>query len=283
MLYYEADDGRILLVLPFQGMALVGSTDIPDGDPDRVACSDDETAYFIQSLRDLLPGLDFNRDQIVFAYAGIRPLPNSRGVSPGLISRDHSAPHSPVTATRPFPIISLVGGKWTTFRAFSAEVADMVLSDLNMPRLCDTDDMPIGGARAMPRDKEARDAWIAAAARDTGASPNRVSTLLARYGTTGQAIARHEGARPIPLADAPKFTVQEIDWIVRNERVMHLADLLVRRTPLAISGALTGQLCRSVASIVAAALHWSTLREEAELDDLKTLLAERHGVHLELT
>lgn len=281
MLYYEADDGRILLVFPFQGKALVGSTDIPDGDPDRVACTDDETAYFIQSLRDLLPGLDFNRDQIVFAYSGIRPLPNSRGVSPGLISRDHSAPHSPAAATRPFPIISLVGGKWTTFRAFSAEVADMVLSDLKMPRLFDTDDMPIGGAFAMPCDDEARDAWIAAAAQETGAAPHRVSVLLGRYGTTGHAIAKHEGASPTPLVDAPDFTIQEIDWIVRNERVIHLADLLLRRTPLAISGALTGRLCRSVASIVAAALHWSTLREEAELDDLKALLAERNGVHLD--
>jgi glycerol-3-phosphate dehydrogenase len=281
MLYYEADDGRILLVFPFQGKALVGSTDIPDSDPDRVACTDDETAYFIQSLRDLLPGLDFNQDQIVFAYSGIRPLPNSLGVSPGLISRDHSAPHAPATATRPFPIISLVGGKWTTFRAFSTEVADMVLSDLQRTRLCDTDDMPIGGARGLPRDTAARAAWIAAIAQKTGAAPDRVSVLLGRYGTTAQAIAQHEGARPVPLADAPDFTVQEIDWIARNERVIHLADLLLRRTPLAISGALTVRLCRSVASIAAAALHWSTLREEAELDALKALLAQRHGVHLE--
>ncbi len=280
MLYYEADDGRILLVLPFQGKALVGSTDIPDSDPDHVACTEGETAYFIQSLRDLLPGLSFSRDQIVFAYAGIRPLPNSQGVAPGLISRDHSAPYTPETATRPFPILSLVGGKWTTFRAFSAEVADTVLSELSLPRLCDTDDMPIGGARGIPKDRQSQDAWIAAMAQETGAAPDRVFTLFDRYGTTGRDIARHEGTEPTPLPDAPGFTVQEIDWIVRNERVTHLADLLLRRTPLAISGALTGECCRSVASITADALQWSAAREAAELENLRTLLVERHGVKL---
>ena len=280
MLYYEADDGRILLVLPFQGKALVGSTDIPDSDPDHAACTDDETDYFIQSLRDLLPGLQFSHAQIVFTYAGIRPLPNSRGVAPGLISRDHSAPHSPATATRPFPIISLVGGKWTTFRAFSAEVTDNVLSDLQKTRLCDTDDMPIGGAHDLPSDKRALDAWIAAVAQETGAAPDRVLALLDRYGTTGHDIAQHEGASPALLPDAPGFTVQEIDWIIRNENVLHLADLLLRRTPLAISGALTAECCRSVASVAADALHWSASRKKAELEDLQNLLAERHGVQL---
>lgn len=282
MLYYEADDGRILLVLPFQGKALVGSTDIPDGEPDRAACTDDETEYFIRSLRDLLPGLSFSKDQIVFSYAGIRPLPNSDGVAPGLISRDHSAQYSPATTIRPFAIVSLVGGKWTTFRAFSAEVADMVLCELNMPRLCDTDGMPIGGARAIPQDKQSRDAWIAAVARETGAAHDRVRTLLDRYGTTGREIARHEGSEPNPLPDAVGFTVQEIDWIVRNEHVIHLVDLLLRRTPLAISGALTGEFCRYVASITANALHWSASREGAELVKLKAFLAERHGVKLVL-
>lgn len=280
MLYFEADDGRILLVVPFQGRALVGTTDIPSDDPDRVACTDEETAYLMQSLRSLLPGLAFDRDQIVYAYAGIRPLPNSEGVAPGLISRDHSAPKDPATATRPFPILSLIGGKWTTFRAFSAEVADTVLADLDKPRLHKTDDMPIGGGRDMPRTKEERSDWIAAAC-DTGATPERLATLLERYGTTARAIARREGAEPTHLADAPDFTEPEIEWIVQNERVVHLEDILLRRTPLAIRGRLTPSLCRRVASIAAGALGWNMEREQAELARLSTLLAERHGVHLD--
>ena len=125
MIYFEADDGRICLVYDYLGRALVGSTDIPADDPDDVRCDDAEIDYFLDSLRTLLPGLAFDRDQIVYAYSGIRPLPASDASTPGLISRDHSAPGRRARRRdRPFPIVSLVGGKWTTFRGFAEEVAD---------------------------------------------------------------------------------------------------------------------------------------------------------------
>lgn len=282
MLYFEADDGRILLVVPFQGRALVGSTDIPDNNPDAAFCTAAETDYFLHSLRDLLPGLAFDRDQIVYAYAGIRPLPNSAGVAPGLISRDHSVPRAPATPDRPFPILSLVGGKWTTFRAFAAEVSDMVLAELGQTRHQLTDDMAIGGGCDMPRTSDGRANWAATTASATAATAPRVAILLDRYGTTARHIARYEGMSPTPLADAPDYTEAEIDWIVRHEHVQHLADILLRRTPLAISGQLTPDLCRRVAAIAAAALDWNAAREAAELEDLATLLAQRHGVQLDL-
>ncbi len=282
MLYFEGDDGRILLVLPFLGRALVGSTDRPANAPDDVACTDDEIAYFLQSLRDLLPGLAFTREQIVYAYAGIRPLPNSEGVAPGLISRDHSAPMEPATDARPFGVISLVGGKWTTFRAFAAEIAEWVLAELGRDRDRGTEDMPIGGGRDMPRDTAARTGWIARVAQDTGAAPARVETLLDRYGTTAARIAAHEGATARPMADAPDVTEAEIDWIARNERVVHLPDILLRRTSLAITGRLTPDLCRHVATVATGALGWDAERRRAELAGLAALLAARHGVVLDL-
>src|SRR5690606_39686737 len=91
MIYFEANDGRICLVFDYLGRALVGSTDIRADDPDAVRCEDDEINYFLESLRELFPGLSFERKQIVYAYSGIRPLPASDGTAPGLISRDHSA------------------------------------------------------------------------------------------------------------------------------------------------------------------------------------------------
>lgn len=282
MIYFEGDDGRIVLVFPYHGKALVGSTDIPADDPDAVICTEDETAYFIQSLRDLLPGLHFDQSQVVYSYSGIRPLPSSEGVAPGLISRDHSAPKVAATSDRPFPIISLVGGKWTTFRAFSAEVADTVLTELAISRRKRTDDMPIGGGRDMPRTPEERAAWLTAAAAETGASEDRLGILLDRYGTTGLAIARHEGRDPVALPDAAKMTEAEIDWIVRNERVVHLADILLRRTCLAISGQITAPLCRAIAGVARRALGWTDELERAELTEFSKLLLENHGVRLEL-
>ena len=124
MIYFEADDGRICLVYDYLGLALVGSTDIPADDPDGVRCEDDEIDYLIRSLTFLLPGFRFDRSDIVYTYSGIRPLPASNAATPGLISRDHSCPALEPEGSRRFAILSLVGGKWTTFRGFAEEVAD---------------------------------------------------------------------------------------------------------------------------------------------------------------
>ena len=282
MLYFEADDGRILLVFPYEGRALVGSTDIPAEDPDTVHCTEQETSYFIDSLRTLLPGLNFDKEQIVYAYSGIRPLPYTDGVAPGLISRDHSAPLAAPTDTRAFSVISLVGGKWTTFRAFSEEVSNTVLDKLDKLRSCTTEELPIGGGRGMPVDDVSRQRWIDATAAATGASLERVAILLGRYGTTAHAIAEHEGAELILFPDAPDFSEAEIEWLARHEQVLHLSDLLLRRTPLAIRGGLTPKLCQRIASIVAHALDWDREREQVELADLEKLLESKHGVVLKL-
>ena len=82
-------------------------------------------------------------DQIVFAYSGIRPLPASDASNPGLISRDHSAPVAEPGEGRPFPVISLVGGKWTTFRGFAEEVADTILTRLGRSRTVSTQMLPM--------------------------------------------------------------------------------------------------------------------------------------------
>ncbi|TDH39077.1 glycerol-3-phosphate dehydrogenase/oxidase [Pseudohoeflea suaedae] len=277
MIYFEANDGRILLVFPYLGKALVGSTDIPAREPDQAHCTDDETAYFMSSLRELLPGLEFDETQIVYSYAGIRPLPNSEGVEPGLISRDHSAPVHEPEQGRPFPVISLVGGKWTTFRAFSADVADTVLARLAATRKTTTDAMAIGGAQGLPAAAD-RSGWIAEVARESGAEKARVERLLDRYGSTARAIAVHEGGKPDLFGDAPGFSPAEIDWIARNEQVIHLEDVILRRTPLAITGQLTRALLGRIGRIVGDALNWNDETTEAEIARTLRVLESRHGV-----
>jgi len=182
---------------------------------------------------------------------------------------------------RPFPVIALVGGKWTTFRAFAAEVADTVLAQLNRPRRVATDAMAIGGGCDLPGAAD-RAAWITACADATGATRARVARLLDRYGTTARAIARHEGPSPDRLPDAPDYSRAEIDWIARKERVVHLEDIVLRRTTLAITGRLTPALCHALAGMAAAALGWTPARRQAELARLAGLLATRHGVTMDL-
>lgn len=265
MIYFEADDGRICLVFDYLGKALVGSTDIPAANPDTVRCEEPEIGYFLEALRGLLPGLAFDESQIVYAYSGIRPLPASDATQPGLISRDHSAPVIEPAPGRPFPILSLVGGKWTTFRGFAEEVADTLLSRLSRPRRVSTRALAIGGGKGFPSPAE-RDRWIAEVARETGQSGARVAELLARYGSTARQILGHQshwGAAR--LEDAAGYGLTEIDWLARNEQVVHLADLVMRRSTLAITGSLSLRDLERIATVAAEALGWDDARRAEEI------------------
>jgi glycerol-3-phosphate dehydrogenase len=279
MIYFEADDGRICLVYSYLGLALVGSTDIPADDPENVRCEEPETDYFLESLRSLLPTLRFDREQIVFSYSGIRPLPACDATAPGLISRDHSAPVKEPEPGRPFPIVSLVGGKWTTFRGFAEEVADTVLARLQHARRQSTRYLPIGGGKAFPADGQQRSVWINETAARTGMAVDRVDELLGRYGTTAAALLAFASAYTDEqcLTGAPAYSLKEIDWIARNELVVHLADIVLRRTTLAIEGKLTLEGLREIAGVAGAALGWSPERNAGEIEDVVTQLEKFHG------
>ncbi|MDB6176369.1 glycerol-3-phosphate dehydrogenase/oxidase [Paracoccus sp. Z330] len=275
MIYFEADDGRICLVFDYLGRALVGSTDIRADDPDKVRCEDHEVTYFMSALRSLLPGLSFDDSQIVYAYSGIRPLPASDGTAPGLISRDHSAPVAPRDADRQWPIISLVGGKWTTFRGFSEEVADMVLDLIESKRLISTQNLPIGGGRDLPA-QDQRENWIARLSQATGAHPKRIDQLLSRYGSTAAQIAAAEGETPVMLEDAIDFSHAELAWITGHEQVRDLQDLVMRRTPLAVTGSLSIRDINNISIICANILKWDDRQRQDQLDRTIEHLDSRH-------
>lgn len=275
MIYFEADDGRICLVFDYLGRALVGSTDIRASDPDTARCEDDEIDYFIASLRSLLPGLGFDRSQIVATYAGIRPLPRSDGTAAGLISRDHSAPVVEADGARHWPIISLVGGKWTTFRGFSEEVADLVLRRLSTARRISTRDLPIGGGRDFPKDPQT---WADSQASGP-TSAARLLVLMERYGTRATEVAGAEAGTDFLDSDK-SWSAGEIAWIVRNEQVTHLSDVVLRRTSLALTGRLTAALLVKIADIAGTELGWTTEEVADEMRSTIEELASRYRVSL---
>ncbi len=281
MLYFEADDGRICLVYDYLGLALVGSTDIKADNPDAVRCEPEEVEYLLDSVRTLLPGMAFERDQIVYAYSGIRPLPTSEAATPGLISRDHSAPVAEPDGNRPFAVISLVGGKWTTFRGFAEEVADTVLGRLQRSRKVSTQSMPIGGGRDFPANAAARADWLAEAQQATGAEQERLDQLLSRYGTRAAQIARHGSNDEGRLPDSDGYSKTEIDYIARNEFVEHLADVVMRRSTLAIGGSLTRRDLDEIAAIAGRALAWSTERLAREVEAAVVELEGRNLMRLD--
>ena len=275
MIYFEADDGRICLVYDYLGCALVGSTDIRADDPETVRCDDDELDYLLDSLRSLLPGLNFDQSQILATYSGIRPLPRSEGTEAGLISRDHSAPVAEPNDSRRWPIISLVGGKWTTFRGFAEEVSDVVLGRLDRRRKVSTRNLPIGGGRNFPADPSA---WVRSRAVGT-ATAERMLQLLDRYGTRAEAIASAE-TDTLPIDSGGAWSAGEVAWIARNEQVVHVSDILLRRTSLALTGKLTEAMLQRIADIAGAQLDWSPDRQAAELQVARDELASRYRIVL---
>jgi glycerol-3-phosphate dehydrogenase len=260
---------------------LLGSTDIPVDDPDQIRTEPQEVDYLLDVLRELFPNLRFGRENVVFTYVGVRPLGRSDADKPGQISRDHAVVLDPPDAARHIPVVGLVGGKWTTFRALAEEASDQVLRQLDRPRLASTQHLPIGGGAAFPPDAQAAERLLAQSMADTGIARARAAALLARYGTHAPTLARRFVAEgDAPLEHAPNYTVAELRHLCRETGVIHLDDLVIRRTLMAIRGDVTDAALAEVADIAAAALDWNAVQRAQELERCSRMLRERHGVRL---
>lgn len=281
MAYFEALDGRVCIVYPFLDRVLVGSTDIPVDDPDQIATEPAEVDYLLEVLGEVFPNLAFDHSDVVYTYVGVRPLARSDADKPGQISRDHSVVVDPPSASRDVPVVGLVGGKWTTFRALAEEATDEVLRLLGRERRASTRQLPIGGGADMPQGAQAVQRFVERIARDSGLSASRAQALLTRYGSHALRVAQgFKVAGDVPLQHAPEYSVAELVYLCTETGVIHLDDLVIRRTLLAIRGRVTDAVLAEVASIAARALGWDAGREHRELHNCTTALRERHGVRL---
>jgi glycerol-3-phosphate dehydrogenase len=274
MIYYENEDGRICILFPYLGKVLVGSTDIRVDDPGIVRCEADERDYILQSLAFVLPGVKIRPEEIVFQFAGVRPLPASNDSFTGRIPRDHFCTVLEGQDGGP-PVLCMIGGKWTTFRSFGEMAADMTLERLGRPRSVDTAERTIGGGRAFPKDGSV---WVRDLAASTGISVDRAAFLFERYGTDAADVARFIAAGPDHPLPHVGYSVREFLHLIRSEAVEHLDDLLTRRTTLAITGELSLAMVEAALDVLAAEKGWPAPRATDERSRFLTLMGERHGV-----
>jgi glycerol-3-phosphate dehydrogenase len=270
MIYFEHSDGRVCIVFPYLGRVLAGSTDLRVNTAGRTACSSEERDYILGALQALFPAIAISPWQIVYSYAGIRPLPASDADFTGRISRGHSVRR----LGGDIPQYGMIGGKWTTYRAFAEETVDMVLADLDLPRRSSTRDLPIGGGAGFSTELAAE---IAA---KRGLSPVRAAHLVDLYGAGAATVAAFcagRADRPLPGAD---LTEGEVAWFIHHEQALHLADVLQRRSPLAIRGTLSTALVHATARVMARECGWSDSRLQSEVDTFLNDLATYHGVSL---
>ncbi|WP_243644947.1 glycerol-3-phosphate dehydrogenase/oxidase [Rhodovulum euryhalinum] len=281
MLYFETSDHRACLALPLDAAHVyVGTTDIRTDDPDDRRYTEAEIDYIFDVLRPVLPDVDWRPEDIVFVMAGVRPLPfQDAGVkAAGAISRDHRVDGFPAVAGRPFETFTLVGGKWTTYRALAEQAADRVLAHLGTPRQRSTRALAIGGARDFPQDPSGRRDWARALAARTGLGPDRCAELAGRYGSHACAFAEAERGDPRAFGALKGYTPAEIGLICRSERVSRLEDVVLRRTLMAFEGRTGRAALEEVAEIAAVALGWDNVRRDREVANVVALLQDEHRV-----
>jgi len=280
--FFENEDGRIVLIFPLYDRVLIGTSDIPAENPDEAHCTDEEIDYFLNLTRRIFPSLGLTRENIVFQFSGIRPLPRSTAKTVSQISRDHSIEVLSGDWTHlPFPVYSLVGGKWTSFRAFAEQVTDKALAHLGRRRQKNTRSLPIGGGRGFPRDEADLKRQIESLSAWTGVTRERLKVLFERYGTRAEAIATFmNGGTDFILRSMPDYSRREIIFLVQHEKILHLDDFVLRRSMLGMLGRLTREMVDELADVFGNALGWKADQKKAEVARTLSILADRHGVLL---
>jgi glycerol-3-phosphate dehydrogenase len=279
MIYFETADGRVAIALPWLGRALIGSTDVRCGNPDDVRVTEEEIDYILESIRQVLPDIAIDRSHILSYFTGVRPMKASADATTVEVSRDHECAVLEPTADLRIPVYSMIGGKWTTFRAFSEQVTDRLLQRLGQSRRVGTEQLAIGGGKDYPQDEAARQRWLIRLQGSTGLSRDRLTELLTRYGTRAEAIAQFLAGGPDePLRHHAGFSRREIEFLVRHEKIVRLSDLVLRRTAIALLGELTGELLQELTGIVAQMLGWSPAEADGERRRTAELLRERYGI-----
>jgi glycerol-3-phosphate dehydrogenase len=245
--FFENKDGRIVLIFPLLDKVIIGTSDIPIENPDEARCTEAEIDYFFGMIGRVFPNIKVGREQIVFQFSGVRPLEYTYAKTAGQITRDHSIKEDKLGD---IPVYSLVGGKWTSYRAFSEQTTDKALDFLGKTRTGDTKQLPIGGGRDFAAMKY---------------SPECNPQLFARYGSRCRDVDAYQAGNDSPLEHYPTMTCREVAFLAEKEKVARLDDLILRRSLMAYLGHLNQPLIDELADIVAEVLGWSEEQKQAEV------------------
>ncbi len=280
-IFFEHTDGRIVLIYPMGDRVLVGTTDVDADMAEDAVCTDAEIDYFFDLIGHVFPDIPVDRGQIVYTFAGVRPLPKHDATQPGFVSRDYRIERR---AAAGGAVLSLVGGKWTTFRALAEHLSNDVLAELGLERKVSTAKLAIGGGAGFPDSEDGVQRWIKAH-MSAGRDAARVTGLLTRYGTRAEEVIRFLDGAPAGAPDrllhsTRELSTRELEFMAAHEQIGHLVDILIRRTSVAFRGLVTGELLNEVADILAGPLGWDAARRATEISHAQEVLQRFHGVRV---
>lgn len=258
-------DGRVMFVLPWDDLSYIGTTDTDtDEGPDEVRGTGEDVVYLLRSANAYYPGARLTVADAMATWAGLRPLLRPDAArDPGAVSREHRIVDSPRG------LVSIVGGKLTTYRVMAQQVVDRIAW-----RLHRLDGRPLARRPATHREPlpggEARDLDVVVREVEREGLTRMVAEHLVRgYGTEAIAVARLASSDPElrePVVPGHPALRAELVHAMRREMAMTLCDLLIRRTHVfyetpghAVSHA------PALLELAAAELGWSPTRKAQEL------------------
>ncbi len=249
-LYTEAADGRPVFVLPWNEQVLVGTTEVPDtGDPGRTAPSSEEIEYLLRIVVKLFPKSKLAAHDIKYAFAGVRPLPNSPGNKASAVTRRHFLhDHTPDGAAR---LISVIGGKLTTAASLARECARKIGIAVPEPSM-----VAMGSASSLD---PMLDQEVLNVARAGSVSEETARGMMEWHGPRAMDIARMalvSAELRAPICPHSSHIVAEVVEAYRNEFAMTLGDVLLRRIPVALGACWSESCSREAALRIGAVLGW---------------------------
>lgn len=258
-------DGRVMFVVPWDDVTVIGTTDTDyTGDPGMVAPSATDVTYLLRSANAYFPDARLSADDVIAAWAGLRPLLHDGGEgSTAGVPREHRIAESPSG------LITITGGKLTTYRSMAAELVDVVagrLHQINGRRIGDrapTDTQPLPGGEVADLELLVRE-LTKEGVPETGARH-----LVGRYGTEAMAVANlaaRESDLAAPLGPATPTLRAEVVYQARREMALSVSDVMIRRTHLLHRHPGQGaEITPVVAGLLARELGWNAAREAESL------------------
>ncbi len=258
-------DGRVMFVLPWGAFSYIGTTDTDEpGPPEDVAATEADVHYLLRSANACFPHAHLTEEDVIASWAGVRALldTGSAGAA-SAVSREH------LIRRGPGGMLTIAGGKLTTYRSMAAELVDDVTGELMRregrarPERASTDTEPLPGGEAADLGP------MRQTVMDLGLSAETAEHLLTHYGTEAAAVCNLGRSEPELLArlhpDHPAIEAEVVHH-ARRELATRIEDVLVRRIHLHYETVDHGaQAAPRVAAILGRELEWDAERVGREL------------------
>ncbi len=266
----ETDDRRIIFIVPWESRAVIGTTDTGSGDLDHPVATHEDISYLLHYLNRYL-SVHLTEADIISTYAGYRPLLSSRSSkhSTAQLSRSHSVLESPSG------LVSIVGGKLTTYRRMAQDTVDVLSRHDGSVPLHPTQNLPLHGSAGWPvvrRDMEVK-------GKALGLDPQTIAQLGSSYGSEANAIlslVEKDASLATRLVDDLPYIRAEVVYACRQEMAMTPYDVLARRTSITLLDRQRGLgIVDEVAKLMAQEHQWSPEQQQAMIDAYRDAMQQQ--------